>query len=144
MIPWQDAPAVVEKIQAVDTMGARALMFAVLTATRISEATDAQWGEIDLDKKLWTIPASRMKMRKPHVVPLSRQAIDLLNELLKVMPSDLPRVIEANERVCVWAGQQLVVHGEVSSFAGAALEWTDPQPTRFGPHPLAPRRQDRE
>jgi len=56
----------------------------------------------------------------------------------------LPRVIEANERVCVWAGQQLVVHGEVSSFAGAALEWTDPQPTRFGPHPLAPRRQDRE
>jgi len=37
----------------------------------------------------------------------------------------LPRVIEANERVCVWAGQQLVVHGEVSSFDGAALEWTD-------------------
>jgi integrase len=84
MVPWQEAPVVVEKIRAIDTMGARALTFAILTATRISEATDAQWGEIDFDKKLWTIPAARMKMGKPHVVPLSRQAIELLDEMLKV------------------------------------------------------------
>jgi integrase len=84
MVPWRQAPAVVERIRAIDTMGARALMFAVLTGTRISEATDAQWGEIDFSAKLWTIPAARMKMRKLHVVPLSRQAIELLHELLKV------------------------------------------------------------
>jgi integrase len=88
MVPWPEAPAVVEKIQAIDTMGARALLFAVLTATRISEATGATWGEIDFDKKLWSIPAARMKMRKPHVVPMSRQAIELLDELLKVRTGD--------------------------------------------------------
>lgn len=84
MIPWRQAPVVVEKIRAVDTMGARALTFAVLTATRISEATDAQWDEIDFDQALWTIPGPRMKMRKPHIVPLSRQAIELLEELRAV------------------------------------------------------------
>ena len=93
MVQWRQAPAVVEKIQAVDTMGARALMFAVLTATRISEATGVQWGEIDFDKKLWTIPASRMKMRKAHVVPLSRQAIELLEELFKVRTGVEDRIL---------------------------------------------------
>jgi integrase len=63
-------------------------MFAVLTGVRISEATDAQWGEIDFDAKLWTIPGPRMKMRKPHIVPLSGQAIELLDELLKVRTGD--------------------------------------------------------
>jgi integrase len=88
MIPWQQAPAVVEKIRAVDTIAARALTFAVLTGARISEATDAQWGEFDFDKAIWSIPASRMKMRKPHVVPLSRQAIELLEELLAIRTGD--------------------------------------------------------
>jgi integrase len=88
MVSWEDAPAVVEKIRAVDTIAARALTLAVLTGARISEATGATWGEIDLDRKLWTIPGPRMKMRKPHVVPLSRQAIELLDELLKVRTGD--------------------------------------------------------
>jgi len=49
----------------------------------------------------------------------------------------LPRVIEANERVCVWAGQKLVVRGEVSSFEGAKLEWVDPGPRpRLGKDPI--------
>jgi integrase len=59
-------------------------MFAVLTGVRISEATGVQWGEIDFDKKLWTIPADRMKMRTPHIVPLSHQAVQVLDELLRV------------------------------------------------------------
>lgn len=88
MIPWQQAPAVVEKMRAVDIIAARALTFAVLTGVRISEATDARWAEIDFDKALWTIPGPRMKMRKPHTVPLSRQAIELLDELLKVRTGD--------------------------------------------------------
>jgi integrase len=88
MVQWRQAPAVMAKIRAVDTIAARALTFAILTGVRISEATDAQWGEIDFDKELWTIPAARMKMRKSHTVPLSRQAIELLDELLKVRTGD--------------------------------------------------------
>jgi integrase len=53
----------------------------VLTLLRPGEVRKARWEEIDLDKKLWEIPAERMKMRRPHVVPLSDQAIIILTEL---------------------------------------------------------------
>lgn len=53
----------------------------MLTFTRTGEVRGAQWREFDLDKKLWTIPAERMKSREHHVVPLSRQALEYLYEL---------------------------------------------------------------
>ncbi len=52
--------------------------FLLLTATRLTEATGARWGEIDLVRRIWTIPAERTKGRRVHVVPLSRQAVALL------------------------------------------------------------------
>ena len=52
-----------------------------LLASRPSEIREARWSEIDLSKKLWTIPAERMKRRREHVVPLSRQAIEAITEL---------------------------------------------------------------
>ena len=119
MIRWQEAPAVVEKIRAVDTMGARALMFAVLTGARVSEATGARWSEIDFDKGLWTIPASRMKMRNAHVVPLSRQAIELLDELLKVRTGDnvfpSPIGLKPISRVQAWRAAKAVTDGAATT-----------------------------
>jgi integrase len=56
----------------------RCLRFCILTAARSGEAIGADWSEIDMVKKLWTIPAERMKMDEPHVVPLSDAAIALL------------------------------------------------------------------
>ncbi len=50
---------------------------------RPGELRHMEWTEIDEDNKLWSIPAEKMKMRQPHVVPLSRQALALLNELRK-------------------------------------------------------------
>lgn len=55
-----------------------ALEFLILTAARSGEVRGAKWNEIDLSTKLWTIPASRMKVGKEHVVPLSAPAIDVL------------------------------------------------------------------
>lgn len=55
-----------------------ALKFVMLTGVRKSEFIDAAWSEVDFDKGLWTIPASRMKAGKAHVVPLSEQALDIL------------------------------------------------------------------
>ena len=49
--------------------------------TRPSESAKAEWAEIDLDNKLWTIPAERMKMRLEHKVPLTEQAIEILEHL---------------------------------------------------------------
>ncbi|MCK0554758.1 tyrosine-type recombinase/integrase [Pantoea ananatis] len=51
----------------------------LLTLVRPSEASSAQWQEIDLDTKLWIIPAERMKAKRPHIVPLSPQSIDILD-----------------------------------------------------------------
>jgi integrase len=60
---------------------ARAVEWIVLTASRSMEARGATWGEIDLDARTWTIPASRMKAKKEHRVPLSDAAMALLTDL---------------------------------------------------------------
>ncbi|MFJ7173056.1 integrase domain-containing protein [Citrobacter freundii] len=54
----------------------------LLTLVRPSEASGTRWEEIDLDAKLWTIPAERMKAKREHIVPLSHQALDIL-EVMK-------------------------------------------------------------
>jgi len=60
-----------------------AIKFLLLTFVRTSELIKAQWPEIDFEHKEWRIPAERMKMRRPHIVPLSRQSIEILEELKK-------------------------------------------------------------
>ncbi|MGM0422871.1 MAG: tyrosine-type recombinase/integrase [Pseudomonadota bacterium] len=58
----------------------RAIMLSLLTFTRPGELRQARWEEIDLEAKEWLIPAERMKMKRDHIVPLSRQAIAILEE----------------------------------------------------------------
>lgn len=58
-----------------------ALQIAPLVFARPGELRQARWNEFDFEKNLWLIPEERMKMRKPHVVPLSSQVLKLLNEL---------------------------------------------------------------
>lgn len=58
-----------------------ALRLMLLTFVRTVELRGARWEEIDLDRAEWRIPAERMKMREMHIVPLSRQAVELLREL---------------------------------------------------------------
>ncbi|MCZ4314621.1 integrase arm-type DNA-binding domain-containing protein [Comamonadaceae bacterium G21597-S1] len=64
-------------------MAARALEFVILTATRSGEVRGATWSEFDLQEKVWTIPATRMKAKREHRVPLSRSAIRVLENLPK-------------------------------------------------------------
>jgi len=58
-----------------------ALRLLLLLFVRPGELRAAEWSEFDLDGALWRIPAERMKMREPHVVPLSQQALEQLREL---------------------------------------------------------------
>ncbi|HDR1160933.1 TPA: tyrosine-type recombinase/integrase [Pasteurella multocida] len=60
--------------------------FQLLTMVRPSEASNATWSEIDLEKALWTIPAKRMKKRNPFVIPLSSQAIAILDKMKSISP----------------------------------------------------------
>jgi len=71
------------KLRKQEGIGAKALEFTILTATRSGESRGAQWPEFDLDAAIWTIPKERMKTKKEHRVPLSSTAIALLKELPK-------------------------------------------------------------
>lgn len=62
-------------------VGARALEFGILCASRSSEIRLATWGEIDLTGAVWTIPAERMKAKRPHRVPLSERALEVLRSI---------------------------------------------------------------
>lgn len=105
----------------------------LLTLVRPSEASGARWAEIDLDTKLWTIPAERMKAKREHIVPLSPQALNIL-EVMKpisahrefVFPSRNDPKRPMNSQTANAAlkrmgyGGKLVAHG-LRSIASTAL-----------------------
>ena len=63
------------------------IRFIVLTAVRLREATEARWSEFDLEAEVWTIPGSRMKKRKQHRVPLSKQVLEILADARELDPT---------------------------------------------------------
>jgi integrase len=73
-----EVPALMRDLKALDTIGARAAMFTILCATRTNETLGATWNEVDFDKAVWIVPASRSKVKKDFRVPLAPQAIDIL------------------------------------------------------------------
>ena len=77
-----------KKLRSTGGTGAKALEFAILTAARSGEVRLATWKEIDLEAALWTIPAERMKAGREHWVPLSKQALKLLQALPKIVGND--------------------------------------------------------
>lgn len=84
----QDVPAFIARLQDRQSMGRLALEALILTAARSGEIRSATWDEVDLEQSLWSIPAERMKMGKPHVVPLSAQAKDVFERAAKLrMPA---------------------------------------------------------
>lgn len=67
-----------------------AVKLMALTFVRTSELIGARWEEFDLEARRWSIPASRMKMRTPHIVPLSKQAMEVLDLLRTLSRADEP------------------------------------------------------
>jgi integrase len=88
-LPFTEIGAFMQQLRAANGMGARALEFAILTAARSGEVRGATWSEIDLNAKIWTIPATRMKANREHRVPLSSTAVALLTGLPRVLRNDL-------------------------------------------------------
>ncbi|SDL56743.1 Integrase [Maridesulfovibrio ferrireducens] len=66
----------------------QALRVGLYTFTRSIEIRGMEWDEVDLDRREWRVPSKRMKMRKPHIVPLSSQVLSILNEVKELgLPS---------------------------------------------------------
>lgn len=80
-LPYKEMPDFMRQLKAQQNAASLLLQFIILTATRTGEARGALWAEIDIDQKLWTIPAERMKASREHRIPLSEPVIALLTPI---------------------------------------------------------------
>lgn len=80
-LPYDECPSLMAKLATMDTLGRLALRFAILTAARSGEVRGATWDEIDTKTAVWTVPAERMKAGREHRVPLSPQALAVLEKV---------------------------------------------------------------
>ena len=87
-LPYAQVGAFMVGLREQPGIGARALEFLILTATRTGETLGAIWNEVDIAARLWTIPAARMKAGKDHRVPLSDAALTVLKQMHAIRHSD--------------------------------------------------------
>lgn len=85
-LPWQEMPAFFAALGEREGVAARALEALILTAARSGEVRGMTWGEVDLDRAIWSVPGARMKMGKPHRVPLSERASAAIESMLPLRP----------------------------------------------------------
>lgn len=153
-LPWQHMNDFLTHLRTRAGLSARAVELAILTACRSGEIRGAKWSEFDLAKKVWTIPAERMKARREHEVPLSEAALSLLQAIpetghlvftgtkgqelsdmsltaviRRMNDGDKPTWVDAN-------GDGITVHGFRSSFRMWAAETTN-YPREVAEHALA-------
>ena len=82
-MPYEEVAGFVGELMKREASAALALELCILTAARSGEILGLRWSEIDFDKKIWTVPAERMKAGREHRVPLSSRAIAILRQLQK-------------------------------------------------------------
>jgi integrase len=87
-MPYEHVAAFVGRLRESDSLDARALELCILTAARSGEILGMRWSEVDFDKKVWTLPADRMKAGREHRVPLSERAITILRQLAEIKTGD--------------------------------------------------------
>jgi integrase len=113
------------------SVGARALEFLILTCARTGEVRGMVWDEIDWDQKIWSLVGMRTKQGRPHRVPLSNQAMELLERLRKCGTS--PHVFrgyrnQLSGNAMIWVlqdlGLKITVHGFRASFRSWAGDKT--------------------
>jgi integrase len=133
-MPYTDIAEFMARLRADKSMAARGLEFLILTGGRKGEVLGAPWDEIDLEAKVWSIPAGRMKGNRPHRVPLSAPAIAALSQAAKlrenewIFPGDKSQRVSKNLFADVMARlgrDSVTVHGFRSTFRNWAAECTN-------------------
>jgi integrase len=126
-MPYTAMPAFMLRLRSRAGLSARAMEFVILTAARTGEATGMQWAELEGD--VWTIPGERMKSGRPHNVPLSARALEILAALPRSKP---PFPLSENAMLYLLQreppkglGEPYTVHGFRSSFRDWTAEETD-------------------
>jgi integrase len=80
-VPYREIPALMEKLRARSSVSARALEFTILCASRVNEVALARGREFDLVNARWRVPSEHMKAGKPHIVMLSKRAVEIVRDL---------------------------------------------------------------
>ena len=132
-LPYAQMSGFVRALRAQTGISAPALEFTILTAARTGEVTGAQWDELDLAAKVWTVPADRMKARREHRVPLSDTALRAIRSVPRVgeyvFSGPRPDRPLSNMAMLVllrrMKREDLTVHGFRSSFRDWAAELTN-------------------
>ena len=87
-LAYAEIPAFVTALRGRNAIAARALEFAILTAARTGEVLGAKLSEIDLDARVWVIPAERMKAGREHRVPLADRALEIIRNMMASKQND--------------------------------------------------------
>jgi integrase len=132
-LPYPEVPALTARLQRSGSVSALCLEFTILTAARSGEAMGARWGEIGLDRGIWTVPKERMKAGREHRVPLSSRAREILVQMGEIRDGELvfpgqrrgrPLSTMALEMVMRRMRVDATVHGFRSAFRDWAAEMT--------------------
>jgi integrase len=131
---YSDVPAFMVKLRARQSIAARALEFAILTAARSGEVFGARWEEFDFDNAVWTVPATRMKAGREHRVPLAPRVVVIVQAMHESRKNDLvfpglkpgkplspPSLVLVLRQVGI---ENVTVHGFRSAFRDWAAERT--------------------
>ena len=139
---YTDVPRIMSVLRNKDFLSAYCLRFTVLTVARSGEARGALWNEIDMENKVWIIPAHRMKAEREHRVPLCQEAMEVLTKMRQwrldnnkyVFPGTRGGLLSdvAVNKTLHTVAPNVTVHGfrssfrqwgaETTSFPGAVLE----------------------
>lgn len=129
-MPYEQVPQFYAALVAAPSVGRLALQFTILTAARSGEVRGAKWSEIDLEAKIWTVPADRMKAGEEHGVPLVDGALEVLAFMQDRRSSEIifpglrgqPLSDATLSKILRDQGLRFTVHGFRSSFRDWAAE----------------------
>jgi integrase len=134
-LPYQQLPEFMTRLREETSIAALALEFCILTAARSGEVLGARWAEIDVEAKVWTIPAQRMKSGREYRVPLSPRAIAILDQLRQISSGEFvfpsPRGAKSLSNISMemllrrMKADAITVHGFRSSFRDWCGEETE-------------------
>jgi integrase len=133
-LPYQALPALMAKLRKIDAIGAMALEFLILNASRTGEVTGALRAEVSGD--IWTIPGSRMKARREHRVPLGDRSLELIDAARSQDPDSAYLFSRARKPLSNMTmaetlrrlGHDVTVHGFRSTFRDWVSEETEHSP----------------
>jgi integrase len=132
-MPYEDVAVFIGRLREIGSLAAQAFELTILTAARSGEILGMRWSEIDLDKKVWTLPPHRMKGGREHRVPLSERAVAILKQLAEIRTNDFvfpgqrngkPLSSMAMEMILRRMKANITTHGFRSSFRDWAGDQT--------------------